>query len=91
MKTPNILFITTDQQRKDTLGYYGYPQLKTPHLDALAADGKLFSNAYSPNPACIPARHGILTGLPSRFHGFDHNYFNDEKHLPYNIPAFPNS
>ena len=60
-KSPNILFITTDQQRADCMGYEN-SQLKTPHLDALAKSGTRFSNCISPSIVCQPARAAILTG-----------------------------
>jgi arylsulfatase A-like enzyme len=60
-KRPNILFITTDQQRADCMGYEN-PQLRTPHLDALAKSGTRFSNCISPSIVCQPARASILTG-----------------------------
>lgn len=86
---PNILLITTDQQRYDTICAGGYEFMKTPNLDRLVKQGCLYKNAYSPNPACIPARHNIITGLTSKSHGFDDNYFNNEKQLPYDVPTFP--
>ena len=58
---PNILFITTDQQRADCIGYEN-EQVKTPHLDALARSGARFSNCISPSVVCQPARCAILTG-----------------------------
>jgi arylsulfatase A-like enzyme len=42
---PNVLFIITDQQRADHVGFMGHPSLRTPHLDALAAQGRVFRNA----------------------------------------------
>jgi uncharacterized sulfatase len=64
----NILLITTDQQRWDTVGRSN-PAIRTPHLDALADDGILFERAYTVNPVCTPARASMLTGqYPSR-HG----------------------
>ncbi len=76
---PNILFLMTDEQRFDTLGAVN-PVVKTPNLDALAADGVLFTRAYTPNPSCIPARAAMLTGkFPHQCgapgyitHAFDH-------------------
>ncbi len=59
---PNILLITADQLRADTLGCYGNPVCRTPHLDALADSGVLLSSAYTPNPICVPARASITTG-----------------------------
>ncbi|PKM70674.1 MAG: arylsulfatase, partial [Firmicutes bacterium HGW-Firmicutes-18] len=79
---PNILLITTDQQRYDTINALGYDFMHTPNLDRLAKEGGVFTNPYSPNPVCIPARHNILTGLTARHHGFDDNYFVDKKNIP---------
>ena len=59
---PNILFITTDQQRKDCYGFRGRG-VRTPHLDALARRGTDFRNCITPSPVCQPARAAILTGL----------------------------
>ncbi|MCP4167255.1 MAG: sulfatase-like hydrolase/transferase [Chloroflexi bacterium] len=70
---PNILLLMTDQQRFDTLNAGGYKFMRTPNLDRLVHDGRLYRNAYSPNPICLAARHNMLTGLPARFHGFPDN------------------
>lgn len=59
---PSFLFITTDQQRADTLGCYGNPVIQTPHLDRLAATGMRLERAYVNNPLCMPARASLLTG-----------------------------
>lgn len=53
----------TDQMRGDCMGIAGHPDVKTPHLDTLAAQGLYFKNAYSPCPSCIPARVELHTGL----------------------------
>lgn len=63
MAKPNVLLIMTDQQRWDTLGCYGNSVIETPNLDSLAAEGTLFTNAYSCSPSCIPARASLLTGM----------------------------
>jgi arylsulfatase A-like enzyme len=60
---PNILLIFTDQQRWDTLGCYGAPQCRTPHIDGLAARGVRFDAAYTPTSPCSPARAALFTGL----------------------------
>ncbi len=66
---PNILIITTDQQRTDSLSCYGSTFTDTPHLDRLAAEGVCLERAYCANPVCTPARASIFTGrYPSR-HG----------------------
>ena len=63
MSRPNILLITADQWRGDCLGSVGHPTLKTPHLDALAADAVLFCNHYCATAPCSPARASLYTGL----------------------------
>jgi len=63
MKKPNILLITCDQMRADAMGCAGNPIVKTPNLDALAASGINFANAYTPYPVCEPARASITTGM----------------------------
>jgi len=59
---PNILIIFADQMRSDTMGCAGHPVVKTPNLDRLAGDGVMFTNAYSPDPVCVPARASLATG-----------------------------
>jgi arylsulfatase A-like enzyme len=59
---PNILLITTDQQRFDTIRAAGNPHIRTPHLDWLCDTGIRFSNAYTDCPICIAARATIMTG-----------------------------
>ena len=86
---PNILLITADQQRYDTIGALGFPFAKTPNIDALAQDGSIFTNCYSPVPACLPARASIITGCYSSAHSFDCNYFENERQIPYDLPTFP--
>lgn len=65
----NLIVITTDQQRFDSLGCNGSDFVHTPNLDRIAYQGARFSRAYCTNPVCTPSRVSILTGLlPSR-HG----------------------
>lgn len=59
---PNVLLIMCDQMRGDCLGIDGHPDVQTPYLDTLAADGMLFENAYSACPSCIPARAALFCG-----------------------------
>lgn len=68
-KRPNILLITTDQQRGDCLGINGNPDLETPNLDALASAGVNFSKGYVTCPVCIPARRTLLSGMSPDTHG----------------------
>lgn len=64
----NVLFLFCDQLRHDCLGYAGHPLVKTPNLDRLALQSANFSNAYSPTPLCVPARHSLITGLRNGAH-----------------------
>lgn len=70
---PNVLIMLTDQQRFDTICAAGFDHMKTPNMDRLVKEGCLFTNAYSPNPICVPARHYLLTGAPGRSHGYFDN------------------
>ena len=65
----NILFVTTDQQRYDTLGCNGNTVARTPVVDRLAADGINYRRAYNQNTVCMPARSTMLTGQYVRTHG----------------------
>lgn len=60
--TSNMLVIMSDEHQARALGCAGHPLVKTPHLDALAARGTRFSNAYTPCPICVPARASFATG-----------------------------
>jgi len=59
---PNILWFCTDQQRGDTIHCLGNPHIRTPHIDALAAQGVAFTHAYCQSPVCTPSRASFLTG-----------------------------
>jgi arylsulfatase A-like enzyme len=72
MQRPNILFITSDQQRGDCYGFEGR-QVKTPHLDEMASAGTRFKACITPNLVCQPSRSSILTGLLPRTHGVSDN------------------
>ncbi len=59
---PNVIFILADDIGYGDLGSYGATQVKTPHLDRLAAQGQRFTSAYAPASVCTPTRYSILTG-----------------------------
>jgi hypothetical protein len=63
-----VLFIFTDDQREDTIGALGNPHIQTPHLDELAHNGVVFTNAYCMggfSPAvCAPSR--IFSPTPAK-------------------------
>ncbi len=66
---PNILLITTDQQRFDTVGEHAPEMLRTPHLDQLGREGATFDRAYAESPICVPSRVSIMTGKSVVNHG----------------------
>jgi arylsulfatase A-like enzyme len=67
-KRPNLIVITSDQQRGDCYGFEGR-RIKTPHLDLMARFGTRFPNCITPSVVCQPARASILTGLLPQTHG----------------------
>ena len=76
----NIVLFVTDDQSLD-LGCYGNPVIKTPNMDALAADGVLFHNAFCTTASCSASRSVILTGLHNHAnghygHAHSYNKFN---------------
>lgn len=68
-RPPNLIFILTDNQGAWTLGCYGNPDIRTPHIDALATGGIRFTRALASNPVCSPTRATFLTGLLPSQHG----------------------
>jgi len=65
----NVLWIMCDQLRYDYLGCSGHPSIRTPHIDALAGDGVMFSQAFVQSPICGPSRMSAYTGRYVRSHG----------------------
>ncbi|XWN32879.1 MAG: sulfatase-like hydrolase/transferase [Devosia sp.] len=69
MKRPNLIVVTSDQQRGDCYGFMGKRRIKTPHLDVMARQGTHFPACITSSVVCQPARAGILTGLLPQTHG----------------------
>lgn len=67
---PNIIFILTDDQRWDALGYAGNTIIQTPEMDKLAAQGCYFKNSFITTPISAASRASIMTGMYERKHGF---------------------
>ncbi|MEY3176020.1 MAG: hypothetical protein RLZZ436_3934 [Planctomycetota bacterium] len=83
---PNILWISCEDISPQ-LGCYGAPHADTPHLDQLAAEGTLFTHAFSCHGVCAPSRTGIITGLSPISLGANH--MRSRVRLPDNVRLFP--
>ena len=75
----NVIFFITDDQYR-TLGFYGDQIAKTPSIDALAADGNLFSNAFATTAICSAIRPVVISGL--------HNHTNEQYGHQYSFHKF---
>lgn len=87
-KQPNIVFIFTDDQRADAVGFSGNPIIKTPNLDQLAQQGVIFDNAFVNTSVCAISRANVLTGQGPSKHGVT-DFFKvlDPKALAKTYPA----
>jgi arylsulfatase A-like enzyme len=85
LSRPHVLVVIADELRFDCIGAYGNRQVKTPHLDSLAADGVRFNNCFCANPVCTPSRYSLLSGLPVH----DHRCWNNHCTLPPDTATFP--
>ena len=70
---PNIVSIVVDDLGWGDLGCYGNPEIKTPNMDRLAAEGTLFTQFYVNGTTCSPTRTGLMTG---HFPAYHHYHFN---------------
>ncbi|MCX8038177.1 MAG: sulfatase [Candidatus Sumerlaeia bacterium] len=87
---PNIIFILVDDLGWAELGCYGNRFNETPHLDALAADGVRFTDAYASAPVCSPTRASIMTGqYPARVGITDYLRGDDPKYLSPDFITLP--
>ncbi|HEX7831384.1 MAG TPA: sulfatase-like hydrolase/transferase, partial [Thermoanaerobaculia bacterium] len=79
---PDIILITIDTLRADSLGFAGSTRVRTPYLDSLAARGTVFTNAHAHNVVTLPSHTNILTGLYPYQHGIRDNagFVLDAKH-----------
>ncbi len=75
----NVILISIDTLRADHLSSYGFKHLTTPHIDAVAREGVLFRNVYSPVPVTLPAHSSMLSGTFPPSHGVRDNL---QKRLP---------
>jgi arylsulfatase A-like enzyme len=82
---PNVLIVHADQHRFDCLGAYGNPDLRTPNIDSLAADGVLFGESFCAFPVCTPSRYSLLSGL----YVHQHLGWTNRCTLPSGLATFP--
>ncbi|MBK1877584.1 sulfatase family protein [Pelagicoccus mobilis] len=82
---PNFIFFIADDVSQEDFGCYGHPSIQTPNVDALAANGMRFDNAYLTTSSCSPSRCSIITGR------YPHNTGAPELHskLPDSQTRFP--
>jgi len=65
---PNVIFFLTDDMGWGDPSCYGNPEMKTPNIDRLAAEGVRFTQFYAASPICSPSRVGFTTGMfPARW------------------------
>ena len=70
-KKPNIIFILTDDQRFDAIGYAGNKYVDTPEMDDLAKSGTYFHKAIATTPICAASRASIWSGMHERSHNYN--------------------
>ena len=73
MSPKNLLIILSDEHNPQAMGCAGHPEVLTPHLDALAAEGTRFTHATCASPICVPARAALATGR----HVFEMGYWDN--------------
>ena len=79
LAAPNIVVFIADDHGEGDLSAYGHPSLRTPHIDQLAREGALFTNAFLMTSSCSPSRTSILTGK------YPHQTGAEDLHTP--LPA----
>ena len=72
-KSPNVLYIISDDQAWTDYGFMGHPQIKTPHLDKLADESVLFERGYVPTALCRPSLVTLINGQYAHKHGVTGN------------------
>jgi arylsulfatase A-like enzyme len=87
-KRPNVLIITTDQQRVDAMSAVGNKWVKTPNMDSIAANGVYFTNSYCPYPLCSPSRSALHAGRMPHEIGVDHNSMAIDPKIPISGQVF---
>lgn len=87
-RRPNVLIITTDQQRADVISAVGNKWVKTPYMDSLVANGVYFTKSYCPYPLCSPSRAALHTSRMPHEIGVDHNSMPIDPTVPISGQVF---
>lgn len=85
-RRPNIIVILADDLGYQDLGFQGSPDIRTPHLDRLAASGLRFTNGYVSHPFCSPTRAGLMTGRYQHRFGHENNMVFDPADATAGLP-----
>jgi iduronate 2-sulfatase len=75
---PNVLFVISDDLGSQSLGCYGNPDCRTPHIDRLAVEGTQFTRTYCQYPVCGPSRAALMSGLYAQTIGVTGNGASDK-------------
>lgn len=84
-KPKHILYLVADELRADCIAPYGNTQVHTPALDSLAADGRIYENAFCTFPVCTPSRYSMMTGL----YAHQHRCLDNRTGIPADLPTLP--
>ena len=87
-RRPNVLLITTDQQRVDAMSAVGNQWVKTPNMDAIAAQGVYFTRSYCSYPLCSPSRSSLHTSRTLHEIRVDHNSMPIDPAMPLSGQVF---
>jgi arylsulfatase A-like enzyme len=84
--SPNIVIILADDLGYDDVGFNGCPDIPTPNIDALAANGVACTDGYVTEPFCAPSRAALLTGRYQERYGFDSGPEEDNDNPALGLP-----
>ena len=87
-KSPNILYIISDDQAWTDYGFMGHPQIKTPRLDKLAQESVLFERGYVPTALCRPSLVTLANGQYAHKHGVTGNDPSPKTYPPKNGESY---
>jgi arylsulfatase A-like enzyme len=81
-RRPNVVLIVADDLGRGDLGAYGQRFIRTPNLDRMAREGRLFTDAYAASPVCAPSRASFMTGLHQGHARIRGNMGRDNERVP---------